>query len=968
MGKTSAGMDQSNRGGLTGVVQSQLTDLSPEEQGTSVSYPKVTFAPRNENGVFSPRFGDDVLVGDIMGEIDGHVDMVSTSSGKYFIVVESMDTSGIDIYQSSDGGNTWQYYIGIGVTGSEITDPAIAVPEDCEDYMYVVYSIGWRLYLVKIDLSDKSYSVHTIEGGDESILTNPRIVTDSNDQGCYYWIYVAYRCIDTPVLLEGYRSGHACVNGGSGIIATRSLDKGENWGDYNMLGGSAGGGHVDLSYGGGNIYATWRKAEAYPAHDVNVLVSRSTDYGVSWSTGVNLCDSVSRDCRRPRVAAIQDGSEVVVVYTFEDVISNKVYYAYSTDKGTTWTKHNLLAGWPNNIGPHPYFENPDISVDPSLGDFHVIMWSDDALYRSKHYILYTHAPHDNLTNWSTRKMVNDTEQASREYTPPTVAVDWMSGEAGIAWSDERTSTNAIYFDRADWPLTYNLKVTKEGTGTGRVSSSPAGIDCGTNCSAGYLVGTVVTLTATPTPGSTFAGWSGDPDCSDGEVTMDADKTCTATFNLLIYYTLTVTKEGTGSGKVISFPGINCGTDCSEDYRSGTLVILIASPDEGSVFAGWSGDPDCSNGKVTMDADKTCTATFDLTTFDPVPDIKANGSDGPVTITSSGYFSDSGQSLGISVSMGMALGDVDGDGDLDAFIANINKNKVWFNDGSGTFTDSGQGLGDSESSGVALGDVDGDGDLDAFIVNYGEPGSLRANKVWLNNGSGTFTDSGQGLGDSESSGVALGDVDGDGDLDAFIANINKNKIWLNNGSGTFTDSDQVLGNSGSRGVALGDVDGDGDLDAFIANSYLSNANKVWFNDGSGTFTDSGQGLGNSDSFDIALGDVDSDGDPDAFIANYGVANKVWLNNGSGTFTDSGQGLGNSKSSGVALGDVDGDGDPDAFIANYGVANKVWLNNGSGTFTDSGPWSLVLEARQVKTLTGGWLHIRLSHLLMTGFITI
>jgi len=77
--------------------------------------------------------------------------------------------------------------------------------------------------------------------------------------------------------------------------------------------------------------------------------------------------------------------------------------------------------------------------------------------------------------------------------------------------------------------------------------------------------------------------------------------------------------------------------------------------------------------------------------------------------------------------------------------------------------------------VALGDLDGDGDLDAFVANYGQ-----ANKVWVNNGDGNFT-AGQGLGSAYSYGVALGDLDGDGDLDAFVTNYGggqANKVWLN----------------------------------------------------------------------------------------------------------------------------------------------------------------------------------------------
>jgi len=301
-----------------------------------------------------------------------------------------------------------------------------------------------------------------------------------------------------------------------------------------------------------------------------------------------------------------------------------------------------------------------------------------------------------------------------------------------------------------------------------------------------------------------------------------------------------------------------------------------------------------------------------------------------------YFEDSSQSLGTSDSFGVTLGDVDGDGDLDAFVANYDSlpNKVWLNNGSGNFTDSGQSLGSSGSCSVALGDVDGDGDLDAFIANYSSP-----NKVWLNNGSGDFTDSGQSLtmGMTLSLGVALGDVDEDGDLDAFVTNFSSqpNRVWLNNGSGNFTDSGQSLGSSDSFGVALGDVDGDGDLDAFVAND-TGQANKVWLNDGSGTFTDSGQSLESLCSYGVVLGDVDDDGDLDAFVANYfGQANKVWLNDGIGNFTDSGQSLGSLDSRGVALGDLDRDGDLDAFIANdTNQANKVWLNDGSGIFTNNG----------------------------------
>jgi len=253
---------------------------------------------------------------------------------------------------------------------------------------------------------------------------------------------------------------------------------------------------------------------------------------------------------------------------------------------------------------------------------------------------------------------------------------------------------------------------------------------------------------------------------------------------------------------------------------------------------------------------------------------------------------------------------------------------------GVFTDSGQLLGNADSHDVQLGDLDGDGDLDALVINR-----VQSSKVWFNGGDGSFTDSGQALGGNGDVSAALGDLDGDGDLDAYVTNFNNqgNSIWLNDGNGNFTDGGQVLGNSASSNVALVDLDDDGDLDAFVANSdYLPN--KVWLNDGNGVFTDSGQILGNNNSRNISLGDIDGDGDLDAITGNWDQPSRVWMNDGNGNFTDSGQAIGNptGATKEVDLGDVDGDGDLDVFIVGYwnSQPNTVWLNNGNGIFTDSG----------------------------------
>ncbi|MCP4537983.1 MAG: DUF11 domain-containing protein [Chloroflexi bacterium] len=239
------------------------------------------------------------------------------------------------------------------------------------------------------------------------------------------------------------------------------------------------------------------------------------------------------------------------------------------------------------------------------------------------------------------------------------------------------------------------------------------------------------------------------------------------------------------------------------------------------------------------------------------------------------------------------------------------------------------FGSSNSQDIALGDLDGDGDLDVVIANYG-----TAQEVWLNDsgdfGAAAFATVGNSVNSTD---VALGDLDGDGDLDAVVANYGAaQEVYENDGSGNLSlDPDgATFGSGNSRDIALGDVDGDGDLDAVIAND--STVEGVWLNSGNGNFGGLVHDIfGTGASRGIALGDVDGDGDLDAVIAKYGAAQEVWLNDGLGDFDatvfDT---FGGGNSQDIALGDVDGDGDLDAVVANNGAAQEVYLNNGFGDF--------------------------------------
>jgi hypothetical protein len=253
-------------------------------------------------------------------------------------------------------------------------------------------------------------------------------------------------------------------------------------------------------------------------------------------------------------------------------------------------------------------------------------------------------------------------------------------------------------------------------------------------------------------------------------------------------------------------------------------------------------------------------------------------------------------------------------------------------GGMTFVDTGQRLGDRRSWNCKLGDLDGDGDLDALVVND------RLAQVWLNDGEGRFKEGQQLM--KRFSDLDLGDLDDDGDLDAFVVTPERRaEVWLNDGSGAFDTVERLSGEALGYGVALGDLDNDGDLDAYLAKE---NANMIWLNDGEGQFSDSGQRFGGDDpledmSIDVVLADLNGDSLLDVFEVVYSGRHRVWLNDGTGEFVESGQelkvGIGNSH--GVAAGDLDDDGDLDVFVTvTDQMAFQVWFNDGGGRFTDSG----------------------------------
>lgn len=354
-------------------------------------------------------------------------------------------------------------------------------------------------------------------------------------------------------------------------------------------------------------------------------------------------------------------------------------------------------------------------------------------------------------------------------------------------------------------------------------------------------------------------------------------------------------------------------------------------------------------------------------------------------------------------MGIATGDLDIDGDLDVFIANYGRNQLFRNVGGGRFVDiteqSGLGRHQDWSVGASFADIDGDGLPDLFVANYLEfspklhkvcrdlagrttycaPDSYRAasDRLYRNLGSGEFEDVGADRGIEGPWGGALGvvahDVDGDTDVDLYVANdAVPNFLWLNDGTGRFTDHALLAGVAvngdgnaeASMGVDAADFDNDCDVDLFMTH-LAAETNTLYENDGSGWFVDGSNRRGIAiasgpfTGFGTGWFDADNDGDLDLFSANgaitevrdqvnAGVAhpfrqvNQLWLNDGRGMYEETAP-LGGAfellaSSRGAAFGDLDNDGDVDIVVANNNGAARLYRND-----SDFAHWlGLELEA--------------------------
>jgi len=247
------------------------------------------------------------------------------------------------------------------------------------------------------------------------------------------------------------------------------------------------------------------------------------------------------------------------------------------------------------------------------------------------------------------------------------------------------------------------------------------------------------------------------------------------------------------------------------------------------------------------------------------------------------------------SVGCAWGDYDNDGFPDLFVANAiaSTNRLYHNNGNGSFTriHTGKIVNELADSDCPLwGDYDNDGDLDLFVTNYEPPRDF----FYRNDGDGNFTKITQGAWVTDSGagvGAVWGDYDNDGFLDLFVANSQdqNNFLYRNNGDGTMTrTTTRPLTTSAgmSHGCAWADYDDDGDLDLFVAGGH-DQREQQFRNEGNGVFTRITTGAPVTDGGDdngVAFADYDNDGDLDLLVTGFrSSGNRLYRNDGTNGFT-------------------------------------------------------------------------------------
>jgi hypothetical protein len=407
--------------GDNGLAKSILEELAKDFPSDKISHegitePKATYYNASEEAgtspVISPLWTKNILVAGTSNDETNPVIAVDERNGIMYAALENWQVGGkIDIYKSTDGGNTWYKHMTI----DSASQPSITVAYDTLLVAFVYNYVDLYVYHEKDGVGTFALVDHSNNG-----LLSPDIISDSS-QYIGWYSYITYNTFDgTNYYLRAGRSTDL-----SGTYSTQKLVS---------YGSSFIPGSPSIDYGENGVYIAYEKL--WVIGDRDTYLTYSTDNGISYPNS-HCAGCTSSDEYEPSVAAAKNAGTtktVIVAYT-RTVSDNDIYYIYSLNGGTNWAGESCL------FCSTGIEEAPDLATDLVGGRIHAAIWEN-------YDIKYTSADYTNPSSWTPGVIITDSSWASGDYPRPSIASNptKVTNSAVTVWTDFRGSSFNIYFD------------------------------------------------------------------------------------------------------------------------------------------------------------------------------------------------------------------------------------------------------------------------------------------------------------------------------------------------------------------------------------------------------------------------------------------------------------------------------------------------------------------------------------------